>query len=205
MLTSLVSYQVNLGIMLDQMMTLTPLTKEIKKKISNMIFMLRKLRKFLTFDAAVSVYKQMILPIIDYVGFMLISCRKEDRNDFQILQNDILRICNMSRLSDRVSIPYLHAKCKILSLEQRRRKQLLRLMFNLSKDKEFLKVPNRVTRGAGRVTFKDPAKIFPSYECSPFYVGTKLWDELTTSVQESVDIFAFKKEIDKLYRVYVKL
>ena len=102
-------------------------------------------------------------------------------------------------------IPYLHAKCKILSLEQRRRKQLLRLMFNLSKDKEFLKVPNRVTRGAGRVTFKVPAKIFPSYERSPFYVGTKLWDELTTSVQESVDIFAFKKEIDKLYRVYVKL
>ena len=49
---------------------------------------------------------------------MLISCRREDINDFQILQNDILRIWNLSRISDRVSIKELHAKCKIISLEQ---------------------------------------------------------------------------------------
>ena len=52
------------------------------------------------------VYKQTILPIIDYAGFLLISCRKKERNDLQILQNYILplRICNMSRVSDNVSI-----------------------------------------------------------------------------------------------------
>ena len=47
---------------------------------------------------------------------MLISCRKEDISDFQILQNDILRICNLSRISDRVSIKELHAKCKIIAV-----------------------------------------------------------------------------------------
>ena len=85
----------------------------------------------MTFDAAVAVYKQTILPIIDYAGFILLSCNKEERNDFQKLQNDIhvLRICTMSRLADRVSISELHAKCKIISLEQRMRKQLLWLMY----------------------------------------------------------------------------
>ena len=62
-----------LGMMIDSTMSLIPLTKDIKKRILNKIFKLRKLRKFLTFDAAISVYKQTILPIIDYAGFLLIS------------------------------------------------------------------------------------------------------------------------------------
>ena len=66
--------------------------------------MLRKIRKYLTFDAAVTVYKQTILPIIDYAGFLLIACKMEDKNDVQKFQNDILRICTMSCLADRVSI-----------------------------------------------------------------------------------------------------
>ena len=194
-----------LGIKLDSIMSLGALTKDIRKKITNKIFMLRKIRKYLTFEAAVAVYKQTILPIIDYTGCMLISCRKKDRNDLQPLQNDILRICNLSRISDRVSIVELHAKCKIISLEQRMRNQLLWLMYVLSRDVEFLNVPNRVTRRMDKIIFKVPAKILPIYERSPFYIGFNLWNELTKVVQESPDVYAFKKEIRKLNRVYMKL
>ena len=95
---SFVNHHRYVGLILDSTMSLGPLTKDIKKRIPNKIFMLRKIRKFLTFEASISVYKQTILPIIDYAGFMLISCNKEERNDFQKLQNDILRICNRSRL-----------------------------------------------------------------------------------------------------------
>ena len=194
-----------LGLVLDSTMTLTPLLKNIKKRISNKIFMLRKIRKFLTFNAAVSVYKQTILPIIDYAGFLLISCKKEDKNDLQKMQNDILRICNRSRLSDRVSIPDLHSRCKIISLEQCMRKQLLWLMYILSRDKQFLKVPNRVTHSAEKMVFKVPSKLLPVYERSPYYVGTKLWNKLSKTVQEATDIYAFKKEIARLNRSYVKI
>ena len=34
-------------------------------------------KKFLTFNV---VYKQTIVPIIDYAGFLLISCRQDDKN-----------------------------------------------------------------------------------------------------------------------------
>ena len=103
-----------LGIPIDATMSLTPLVKNIKKRVSNKLFMLRKIRKFLTFDASVTVYKQTILPIIDYAGFMLISCKKEDKYILQKLQNDVLRICTRNKMSDRVSIHELHAKCKII-------------------------------------------------------------------------------------------
>ena len=194
-----------LGIPIDATMSLTPLVKNIKKRVSNKLFMLRKIRKFRTFDASVTVYKQTILPIIDYAGFMLISCKKEDKNDLQKLQNDVLRICTRNKMSDRVSIPELHAKCKIISLEQRMRKQLLWLMYLLSRDKSFLKIANRVTRSADKICFKVPTKVSPVYERSPYYIGTKLWNEFSKEVQNLPNVYAFKKEIDRVNRVYVKL
>ena len=121
----------------------------------------------------------MILPVSDYAGFLLLSsCRIGDKGELQKLQNDILRICDCSRISDRISIEKLHKKCKSLSLEQRMRKQLLWLMYLLSKDEKLIKVPTRETRNAVKIVFKVPTRITPKYEKSPFYVGTKLWDEL---------------------------
>ena len=196
---------VYLGVLIDDVMSLIPLIKDLKKRISNKIFMMRKLRKFLTFEAAVLVYKQTILPIIDYAGFMLIACRKEDKNDLQVLQNDLLHICNRSRIADRISIAKLHAKCKIVSLEQRRRKQLLRLMFLLSKDKKFIKVPGRLTRAANKIVFKVPTKILPVYERSPYYIGTLLWNELSQATQESNYIVEFKKIIGRMNKTYKNL
>ena len=78
-------------------------------------------------------------------------------------------------------------------------------MFILSRDEVFLRVPNRVTRSAEKIVFKVPAKILPVYERSPFYVGTKLWSDLPVRVQDSHYIFAFKKEIARMNRVYKKL
>ena len=39
----------------------------------------------------------------------------EKRSDLQIIQNDVLRICNGSKLSDRISIELLHNKANLLS------------------------------------------------------------------------------------------
>ena len=72
-----VNQHLYLGIKLDPTMSLIPLSKDIKKRISNKIFTLRKIRKFVTFDAAVAIYKHTILPIIDYASFLLITCTKE--------------------------------------------------------------------------------------------------------------------------------
>ena len=78
------------------------------------------------------------------------------------------------------------------------RKQLLWLMYILSRNEDFLRVPNRVTRSVDKIVFKVPAKISLTYERSPYYVGTKLWDELPKAIQDCGDIYAFKKEIAKM-------
>ena len=123
-----------LGIIIDEEMTMQPLLKQVKKTITNRLYSLRKIRKYINEKAAISIYKQTILPIIDYSGFLLVSCCMSDRSDLQKIQNDILRICFCSKLIDRVQISELHRKSNLLSLEQRMRKQLLWLMYNMSLD-----------------------------------------------------------------------
>ena len=82
--------------------------------------------------AAIMLYKHTILPYLEYAGFMLVFCTVDDRKNLQKCQNDALRICLNVRLNDHVSIGYLHEKCKLTSLEQRRRQQLLILMYKKS-------------------------------------------------------------------------
>ena len=118
-----------LGVILDKNMSLVPLSTKLKSCVTNKIYSLVKVRNMINTQCAITIYKQTILPLLDYVGFLLIACNISDRSDIQKLQNHALRICYNVRLRDKVSIVHMHASAGLLSLEQRRQKQLLSLMF----------------------------------------------------------------------------
>ena len=87
--------------------------------------------------------------------------------------NDILGICCGYKVFDRVSIKRLRNECKMLSIEQRMHKQMLWLMFLLSKKGKYLKTEQRNTRSFNMVKFEVPNKITHVYEHSPYHTGTK--------------------------------
>ena len=93
-----------LGIILDAEMSLIPLMKNIKKRVNNRMFQLRKIRKYINKQAAIMIYKQTILPIFDYAGFLLISVNAGDKHDLQVMQNDALRFCNGLKLLDMMPV-----------------------------------------------------------------------------------------------------
>ena len=113
-----------LGIILDAELSLVPLYKNIQKRVIDKVYMLKKLRKYLTYKSAVQIYKQTILPIFYYAGFLILACSKDKKSDFQIIQNDVLRFCEGKKLEDKIPIEVLHKKAKLTSLEQRRCYQL---------------------------------------------------------------------------------
>ena len=78
------------------------------------------------------------------------------------------------KLIDHVSLDLLHARCKIVSLEQRRRVQLLLLMYKKSKNVFLRKVFPRNTRESNRIVFKTDSFEGTLYKRSPYFVGTKL-------------------------------
>ena len=74
---------------------------------------------------AVQIYKHTILPYFDYGFFLCISLSKDKKHDLQVMHNDILRICNKSKLSDKISIEHLHKKIEIIKFGTTKRKAII--------------------------------------------------------------------------------
>ena len=191
-----------LGIIFDSQMTLAPLFSKIKGIVTNKIYTLVKIRNIIDTKCALTIYKQTILPLLDYAGFLLISGNVSDRSDLQTLQNDSLRICfNVRR--DRVSIVLMHRRAKLLSLEQRRQIQLLNLMFIYkTRHRNVRRIHGRNTRAANVFSFTRERYNNNKYKNSPFYKGALLWDTLPLDARQCVQLSVFKKLLRGVYQEY---
>ena len=132
-----------LGTILDPKMSLTSPYKNPLKNVSYKIFLLRKIRKCIHYHTALCIYRQAILPILEYSGFLLISIIMGQKNDLHVTQNDVLRFAKNVKIPVRVSRIKLHKDAKLFSLEQRREKHLFSLMYKLSRQRKARKVTNR--------------------------------------------------------------
>ena len=72
--------------------------------------------------------------------------------------------------------------------EQRRRIQLLLLMYKKSKNVFLHKIFPRNTRGSNRIVFKTDQYEGTLYKRSPYFVGTKLWNALPADIIDLPDI-----------------
>ena len=105
------------------------------------------------YKIAMLIYKQAILPLSEYAGFVLISCTVGQRQELLTLQNNALRLCKKKYLRDR----------HILGLEQRLeqhcRKQLLRLMSIHSKnDGNVQKIKIQLTRANRQIVLETASR-----------------------------------------------
>ena len=86
------------------------------------------MRDFLTTDASTLVYKNMILPILEYGDVFLTAASKVNRDRFQKLQNKALRISQ--GVDKRYDTDQLHKDSNLLKLKYRREQHLLKFMYN---------------------------------------------------------------------------
>ena len=73
---------------------------------------------------------------------------------------------------DKISIPKIHDSICLLSLEQRRQKQLLNIMHVQALKCNSRVVTNVNTRRQTKYVFKTETKMGTKYQCSPFFLGT---------------------------------
>ena len=188
-----------LGVYLDNEMSLSPLISYVKKTVSNKIRTLVKIRKYITTNCALSIYKQTIFPLFDYAGFLLISCNKSDRGDLQVIQNNVLRTCYNVRLMDRLSLFDMHREACLVSLEQRRKTQLLGLMYIYKNFHNVERTFERNTRQGNRYHFITDAYQSGKYQRSPYYKGTLLWDSLPADIIILPTLLEFKVRLKRLF------
>ena len=181
-----------LGVLLDECMTLVPNFNSIFKKYSYKIFQFGKIRRYLDIQTRILVYKQTIMPLVEYVSFMLYLNNVKETEKLQKLQNRCLRMClNINNPRD-MSVLRLHETSRVNFLDIRRYSQLLNIMFMLKCNNVSQKVSVRNTRNADRYIFNTDIVHKEVYARSPYYKGVTLWNNLPIDLQNQTIGLPFK-------------
>ena len=88
------------------------------------------MRNFLNEKASLLVYKNMLLPILEYGDMLYTGLTATCKKRLQTLQNKGLR-CALKRDMD-TSTDKLHSEANLLKLEYRRQQHLLNFMYDMS-------------------------------------------------------------------------
>ena len=172
-----------LGIHLDECLNMKSNYDAVFKKYSYKTFQFGKIKNFLDQTTRILVYKQTILPLVEYVSFMLYLNRNCDVEKLQRLQNRCLRMCLDIHRPIDMTVINLHENAKIDTLETRRAKQLVKIMFSLVIGNKYRKEGVRVTRTMNMFVFDTQIVHSCIYANSPYYLGVQKWNELPDEIK----------------------
>ena len=86
-----------LGVVIDDMLNFNEFLKEKCDKINIRLYQLIKMRKFITADIASIIYKQVIVPLLDYADFLIDSGPAYFIRRIENLHNKALRVIDCKK------------------------------------------------------------------------------------------------------------
>ena len=171
-----------------------PVTMMVQHKL---IFF-KKIRQFITVEAAEVIYKGTILPIIEYADFVFDHDIKYVNRKFQSLQNQgLYTVFNQHYLpyNQRESTETLHRRANIIRLDHRRKLHMLSFMFNYRNDLDLLDVRNLPTRRHDGLLFKEIDIEYPKVKQDPFYRAIRAWNNLPVDIRNINTKELFKNSV----------
>ena len=180
-----------LGVILDECLTLKQNFNNILKRFSGKIYQFGKIKKFLGIETRVLVYKQTILPLTEYVSFVMCLNNKTDRDKLQKLQNRALRMCYNIQNPRDMSTQHMHSMANVELLEKRRLKQLMCIIYDIATlPQPRIRLQN--TRLATKYNVELELSNTQLYTRSPYHVGGQIWNKLPKKTQEQKTKESFK-------------
>ena len=192
---------VYLGVNMDRRLNFEKFIDSTISRVNGRLITLARIRKMLDEHTSLLIYKQTILPILDYVSVLVNSSTQRKVSKLQPLQNRAIRI--IKRLTGYISTEDMdeyHKRLKLKFLNIRRKTFMLMLIYKLSRIKENVNTvrPDRQLRTGPKVkmkiAFTDKERVLRS----PFYKCNRLWDKLSSDIQLSDNIFEFKTKLKKI-------
>ena len=160
------------------------------------------MRQYITTDTALTIYRQMIIPLFDYADFMVESASKGKIAKLEKLQEKALK-CIENTCQKRVDVDLLYGKYGIQPLCLRYREHISCFMYRQSKRAgiiDFVRPPMNL-RSNKKVKFKKGTKYrYTMHLKSPRVRGVKVWDMLPATVQKATTKVKFKLLIKKICR-----
>ena len=188
-----------LAVDIDDCLTFENFLKHKCNKVNVKIYQLHKLPKYVSSNISCLIYKQTMLPVVEYADIMSDSGPTEKITKLQKLQDKVLYTIdngeNPNLDADQLSINY-----RILPLKLRREEHLSSLMYRLSKNVELLESvrPDVHLRNRNKIRFRSHKGTYEKYLKSPMSHGITMWDLITEAVQRSTTKVKFKKGINSI-------
>ena len=158
----------------------------------------RKIRKFITVDAASLIYKGTILPILEYADFVFDYDIQYMNNKLQTLQNQgLYTVFNQHywAYDAKDSTETLHRKANMFRLKHRRKIHILSFIFNYRTDQNMLDIREIRTRRHDGVLFKNIPTDHFKVKQDPMYRAITIWNELPVHIRNSDTKEILKKMI----------
>ena len=185
-----------LGVKIDDKLSFEPFLREKCNKVNMRIYQLSKLRKYITINVASLIYKQTILPAIEYADQMVESGPSDKIDRLQVLQEKAVRIID-NKAHPEMDTTLLSNYYRIIPLKERRAEHLCVSMLRLSKDDRYLdnSRPKIHLRNRHKIRFKTFKRVHEKYLKSPISRGISMWDRIPESVQKSTTKVKFKRDL----------
>ena len=174
----MISYKY-LGITLDMNLNFNKHIENCLKLISHKAYLLGKIRKYINVHTAITIYKTMILPIIEYGDILYEGSNQKLLHDLQVSQNRILRLCN--NVDRFMSTQHLHTESKINLLKERRIPHLSLFMFKQKDNVHIVNNRNVRTRAHDALLFTTVKPNNEKFKRNVYYKGAILWNSLTVA------------------------
>ena len=146
------------------------------------------------------IYKQTIMPILDYSWVVIDSSTQKLIKRLQPLQNRAIK--TITRRNGYVStedMDALHSDLHLMKLNVRRKMFMSVYMYKLSQNHDALNVhrPDRILRNRDKLKLKIAFSNKDRVKKSPFYLCNNIWKKLSIEMQHCDNIYEFKKHLRK--------
>ena len=126
----------NLGVDITSNLDMNNYVHNVYKKANYKVYMFSKIRKYITKFAAIMIYKQTILPYMDYCSFVMDSACQYSLSKLDKIQKRSIRLIEYkTRKDQRKDINILLKEYYIQPIRERRVQQLLCFIYQESKNK----------------------------------------------------------------------
>ena len=155
-------------------------------------FMLSKIRRYIDFHTALTIYKTMILPVMEYGDIAYDNSDQKLLEKLQILQNRALRIC-LNR-QGHIPVILLHRECKLAKLEARRIAHVRMFMYKQKGNEMIVNNMEIHTRAHDALLFTTILPRNEKYKRNIYYNGALKWNELSVQIRQCDTYETFKSK-----------
>ena len=199
----MVDSQQYLGVEIDNKMTWSAHIRNTINKANRTLGFLRRNFWYCIAEVKVTTYNMLVRPILEYASEVWDPYSKNQKDRLEMVQRRAARFCSAD-FKHRSSVTAMLQKLKWESLEQRRKKDRLTMMYKIThglvginSDDYFTPSKDKRTRGSQTFKYSRPNIRLDVHKHSFFNQTTPDWNKLPEDTTSAPSLDSFKKRLQR--------